>query len=168
MQLSESYKKRISELAGIIEEISDSIVFLPVSEGRIDTEIEKFDEDAALEEAYKIAKQEGVYIYSSKDVSDIAYDADINKTVGALFITNMKEVFSFDVVVRDDFKRQGIGKKLVEIALGHYEEQKEIYGDDLDMEVEVINKDMEQLLFKYGFRVVRTLHHNTLLMKKNN
>lgn len=159
MNLSELYKKRIQELAGI----ENNIQYLSV-EG--DMEDEGFDRHDVLTQAYEITKESGVHIYSTKELSDVAYNVDTNESVGALFITHLHDVFSFDVIVKEEYKSRGIGRKLVEIALEHYDEQKEAYGDGLEMEIEVINPHMETLLKSLGFKVTHKLQHGTVLMNR--
>jgi len=144
-----------------------NIQFLSVDEGSIYSDnMEDEDSDNILAQADEITKKSGLHIYSTKDLSDVAYNPEIKEVMGVLYITNMADVFSFDVIVKDEYKRKGIGRKLVDIALDHYKSQKEAYGDDFEMEVEVVNPHMEMLLKHLGFKVTHKLQHGTVLMKR--
>ena len=170
MNLTEGYKDRLQELSGIITENSNDIKYLSTDEGSIYTGDLEFDIDDATEENIlaqvdDVVKKSGVYIYNNKDLSNIAYNVQTQETVGVLVITHMQHAFSFDVIVKDEYKRKGIGKELVKIALSHYDDQKEAHGDEFEIEVEVINPDMGELLKKFGFIVKKKLPDGTVLMK---
>jgi ribosomal protein S18 acetylase RimI-like enzyme len=123
-------------------------------------DIESEDADAA----YKMAKKHDIAVLSDKEIYCIVKDGD--EVVGALWTVFMSGEYSFDVVVRDDYQGQGIGKKLVDIAIQEYNESKEAFGDDAIMRVDVVNQDkMKPLLLKMGFKVEQESQNHTIMSR---
>lgn len=124
-------------------------------------DIESEDADAA----YKMAKKHNISVLSDKEIFVIVKDGD--EVVGGLWTVFMSGEYSFDVVVREDYQGQGIGKKLVDIAIQEYNESKEAFGDDTIMRVDVVNRDkMKPLLLKKGFKVEQESHGHTIMSRK--
>jgi GNAT superfamily N-acetyltransferase len=113
--------------------------------------------------AYKMAKKHDISVLSDKEIFVIAKDG--NKVVGALWTVFMSGEYSFDVVVRDDYQGQGIGKKLVDIAIRDYEGSKDAYEDSI-IRLDVVNQDkMKPLLLKLGFKVEQESNGHTIMSR---
>lgn len=124
-------------------------------------DIESEDADAA----YTMAKKHDISVLSDKEIFVIVKDGD--EVVGGLWTVFMSGEYSFDVVVRDDYQGQGIGKQLVDIAIQEYNESKEAFGDDTIMRVDVVNQDkMKPLLLKKGFEIESESSNHTLMVRK--
>ena len=123
-------------------------------------DIDGADED----DAYQMAKKHGISVLSDKEIYVVAVSND--EVVGAIWTAWSSKEFSFDVVVRDDFQGQGLGKKLVEIGISTFDEDKEAYGDDAIMRLDVINIKMEKMLLKKGFEIESNQTGHTLMVRK--
>ncbi|MFW6172725.1 MAG: hypothetical protein ACOC5T_03175 [Elusimicrobiota bacterium] len=119
-------------------------------------------EDA--EEAYAIAKKHGISVLSDKDIDTIVKVGDM--VAGALWTTWLSDEYSFDVVVKNDFQRMGIGSKLIDIALDSYEFDKEAFGDDAIIRADVINPKMEKILLGKGFEIESKVPGHTMMIRK--
>ena len=54
---------------------------------------------------------------------------------------------------------------LIDAAIDEYEFNKEVYGDDFKMEVDVINPKLKEILEnKYNFKVIQKIGPNRFLM----
>lgn len=104
------------------------------------------------QDAYILARENGLRISSDKDLTYYALDGRI--LVGALFCSQNSEYFAFDIVVHPDFRGKSIATKLVDIAMNEYREGKEIHGDDYYAEIEVINPFLINLMTRKGFKKV--------------
>jgi len=121
-------------------------------------------ESEMVDVAFKLAKENGVSILSDKEIYVVTILED--NVIGALWTAWSNKEFSFDVVVRKEYQRQGIGKKLVDIAIITFNEGSEAYGDDAIIKADVINPNMEQLLLKKGFKVEEKHTGHTIMVRK--
>ena len=116
-------------------------------------------------DAYQMAKKHGISVLSDKDIYVVAISN--NEVVGALWTSWQSEEFSFDVVVREDFQGKGIGKRLVDIAIDTYNQDKEAYEEPV-MKAYVVNKDkMVPMLLKKGFKVEKEYPDQTVMFKES-
>lgn len=135
-----------------------------------------YDDDFALEElgldiyeveedALEIAKNGGVSILSDKVLRSVLVDTKEKKVIGALWVSEGGSDFSFDIAIDSSYQNMGLSSKLIESAISEYEYQKEAYGDNFKMNVDVINPKLAQILEKkYGFHVTGHLGPNRVLM----
>ena len=116
------------------------------------------------DEAYRIAKKHGISVLSDKEIYVIAKAND--EVVGALWTAWNSEEYSFDIVVREDFQGEGLGTKLVDIAISTYEQDKEAYGDEAILRADVINPKMEKMLLKKGFEIESRQPGHAMMVRK--
>ena len=116
------------------------------------------------DEAYRIAKKHGISVLSDKEIYVIAKAND--EVVGALWTAWNSEEYSFDIVVREDFQGEGLGTKLVDIAISTYEQDKEAYGDEAILRADVINPKMEKMLLKKGFEIESRQPDHAMMVRK--
>jgi GNAT superfamily N-acetyltransferase/pyrimidine operon attenuation protein/uracil phosphoribosyltransferase len=121
-------------------------------------------ESNQIDDAYKMAKKHGISVLSDKEIHTVAISH--NQVIGGLWTTWMSGEFSFDVAVRDDYQGQGVGNKLVDIAIDTYEQDKEAFGDEAIMRVDVINPTMEKMLLKKGFEIESKQPGHTMMIKE--
>ena len=126
------------------------------------------DEYDAADEALKIAKNGGVNILSDKRLSGILIDTELPKVIGAIWVSDDSESFSFDIAIDSSYQNMGLSDILIKEAISEYKSQKDMYDDmeqDFKMEVDVINPKLAQILKnKYGFHVVAQLSPDRVLM----
>ena len=119
----------------------------------------------AADEAEQIAKEGGVRILNSQELKELLIDVVNQKVIGAMWASNDSEKFSFDIAITSGYRNMGLSHMLIKSAIDEYEYQKDVYGDELKMEVDVINPMLAKLLkSKYGFSVVDELGPNRVLM----
>lgn len=117
-----------------------------------------------IDDAYKMAKKYDIGVLSDKEIYTVAIAN--NEVVGALWTSWLSGEFSCDIVVREDYQRRGIGRRLTDIAIQTYNEDKEAYGEDAIMRIDVINPKMEQLLLSKGFKVESRQPGHIMMIKK--
>lgn len=123
-------------------------------------DIESEDADAA----YKMAKKHDISVLSDKEIFVIVKDGD--EVVGGLWTVFMSGEYSFDVVVRDDYQGQGIGKQLVDIAISDFNNSSDAYEDSI-IRADVVNQDvMVPLLLKKGFEIESKSPGHTMMVRK--
>ena len=126
------------------------------------------DEYEVSERALEIAKNGGVTILRNKNLNSVLFDLKEKKVIGALWVSQEHDKFSFDIALDSGYQNIGLSSNLIKAAISEYEMQKEIYGDDLKMEVDVINPKLAQILqSKYGFHKVGDLGPDRVLMSLN-
>ena len=125
----------------------------------------------ASNKALEIAKKGGVNILSDKNLLTILLDTELSTVIGAGWVSNDSDTFSFDIAIDSSYQNKGLSKKLIEAIIDEYKYQKSIYDDmnqDFKMEVDVINPKLAEILkTKYGFYVVETLGPDRVLMSIN-
>ena len=152
----------------ILNENNDRYILLPYDEYNEDFEEYGIDEYAAADRALEIAKDGGVNILSDKRLSGILLDTKLSKVIGAIWISDSSDKFSFDIAIDGPYQNMSLSDILIKDAISEYQSQKDVYddmGEDFKMEVDVINPKLAQILKnKYGFYVVDKLSQNRVLM----
>lgn len=152
----------------VLKENKNRYILLPYDEYNEDFEEYGIDEYEAADKALEIAKDGGVTILRDKRLSGILVDIKIKRIIGAIWVSDNNEKFSFDIVIDSSYQNMGLSNILIRSAIDEYKSQKEIYddmGEDFKMEVDVINPKLAQILKnKYGFYVVGELSQNRVLM----
>jgi len=112
---------------------------------------------------WALAQREGVTILSDKDLLASVVDTDEGMVIAAVFNAANPEHYSFDTVVDHRYQHQGLGKQLIEIAMGGFEDMKEAYPD-MKINLEVINPDIiPHLKNTYGLEVTEEIPGRTFL-----
>lgn len=152
----------------VLKENKNRYILLPYDEYNEDFEEYGIDEYEAADKALEIAKDGGVTILRDKRLSGILIDIKAKRVIGAIWVSDDNEKFSFDIAIDSSYQNMGLSSILIENAIDEYKTQKEIYddmGEDFKMEVDVINPKLAQILKnKYGFYVVGELSQNRVLM----
>ena len=124
------------------------------------------DEYEAYDEVHMIAKDGGVKILRDKELNSILIDN--NRVIGGLWVSNDSDSFSFDIAIDSSYQNMGLSHKLITAAIDEFNHQKEVYGNDLKMEVDVINPKLASILTnKYGFYKTADIDQNRVLMSLN-
>lgn len=143
-------------------------LLLPYDEYNEDFDKYDIDEYDAVDKAFEIAKNCGVSILRNKRLSGILIDAKFSKIIGAIWISDNNNIFSFDIAIDSSYQNMGLSNILIKNAISEYQFQKDMYddmGEDFKMLVDVINPKLAKILKnKYGFYVVRELSQNRVLM----
>lgn len=117
-----------------------------------------------IDDAYKMAKKYNIGVLSDKEIHTVAITN--NEVVGALWTSWMSGEFSFDIVVREDYQGQGVGKRLIDIAINTYNEDKEAFDNPI-MKAYVVNKKvMVPMLLKKGFKVEKEYPDQIIMFKE--
>ncbi len=132
------------------------------------------DEDEAYNDAHKIAKDNGINILRNMELSQILIDYNESedkhvrvppKVIGGLWVSQNSSSFSFDIAIDKHYHNKGLFEMLIDAAIDEYEFNKEVYGDDFKMEVDVINPKLKEILEnKYNFKVIQKIGPNRFLM----
>jgi 2'-5' RNA ligase/ribosomal protein S18 acetylase RimI-like enzyme len=124
------------------------------------------EEDAGelSDQAYQLARKTVVNILSDKEPS--LYALFDGMVVGALFISTGRDHFSFDVVVDPEFQGSGIGSHLVTDAENEFQIRRDAFGDDYQMQIDVINPKMKSLLENRGYQVTKDMGGRWMMTKK--
>lgn len=131
-------------------------------------EEEDYDIYELTKDAYELAKNRGLYILRDKELFCIKYDNINNKVVGALFISDINNYFSFDIVVDIDYENQGISKSLIVIAMDEFDIHKEA-KPKLKYKLEAINPIMTKILKRdFGFKISKKIRdYGDILIRSN-
>lgn len=143
-------------------------ILLPYDEYNEDFEDYGINEYEAADRALEIAKNGGVTILRDKRLSGILIDKALKKVIGAIWVSDDRHKFSFDIAIDGSYQNMGLSNILIKNAIDEYKIQKEMYdemGEEFVMEVDVINPKLAEILKnKYGFHVVGHLSQNRVLM----
>ena len=172
MELRKFIKTTIREYLNqqqILKENNGRYILLPYAdEYNEDFEEYGIDEYDAADRALEIAKKGGVTILRDKRLSGILLDTKLSKVIGAIWVSDSGDKFSFDIAIDSSYQNMGLSDILIKNAISEYKSQKDAYDDtdeDFKMEVDVINPKLAQILKnKYGFYVVSELSRNRVLM----
>lgn len=153
----------------IFKENNDRFILLPYSdEYNEDFELYGIDEYDAYNKALEIAKNGGISILSDKRLSGILLDNKLLKVIGAIWVSDDNDTFSFDIAIDTAYQNMGLSDILIKDAIREYQSQKYMYddmGEDFKMEVDVVNPKLAQILKnKYGFYVVDEISKDRVLM----
>ena len=134
---------------------------LPIQEWEEDEAEEDEDYESAMDQAYKITN---IRPSSSNELSFVAVDLnDNNKVYGAIYSGVSGDAYSFDLEVSPEAQGMGVASSLINEVMEQYEEYKEAYGDELKMQVHVVNKVLVNHLIKKGFEIVEESNGEWLL-----
>ena len=114
------------------------------------------------EQADQVFKQNDIRYGRDKNISQVAIENGV--VIGALASGWQRDnsygedvmVFSFDLVVKPEFRRQGVGLGLIQQALKRYNIEKPDYqemGNKTMMRVWVVNPVLIPVLEKLGFKI---------------
>jgi len=114
------------------------------------------------EQANQVFKENNINYGKTKNVNQVAIEDGV--IIGALATGWEKNndygedvmVFSFDLVVKPKFRRQGIGLKLIQEGINKYNQEKLDYKDmgyNTMMRVWVVNPILIPVLEKLGFEI---------------
>lgn len=151
----------------ILENLLDGeYVMMPISSDEMEDEEYGVSQYEAYKQAINIADMGGLNILRDKELSYVTLDtSEIPKVVAALWIGNDGETFSFDLAVHPKYQNKGLSNKLIKAAISEYKYQKEAYGDDFKMEVDVVNPKLADILrTKYGFKIINNLGNGRVIM----
>jgi len=123
------------------------------------------------DDADQIFKQQKIRYDSSKRVNQVAIENGV--VIGAIASgwTNSREygedetvaVFSFDLVVKPEFQRQGVGMQLIQNAIREYQQDKHVYeemGQKTMMRLWVVNPVLIPVLERLGFQAESEPYEN--------
>jgi len=113
---------------------------------------------------WKLAKSVGVNILSNKDFR-AGYTVD-GEIIAALFDASDSDGYEFDIAVRKDWQRKGLGAKLMDVAFGNFEENRDAYGDDYTLNLDVISPVAALMLRKRGLVEVGREGGHILMTKR--
>ncbi len=123
------------------------------------------------DEAEQVFKQNDIRFDSTKNISQVAVENGV--VIGALASGWSKSqeygeetvaVFAFDLVVKPEFRRQGVGLKLIQNAIAKYNSEKNDYqemGEKTMMRIWVINPILVPVLEGLGFDVEATYQNGS-------
>ena len=97
---------------------------------------------------WALAKSVGVNILSNKDFR-AGYTVD-GEIVAALFDASDRDGYEFDIAVHPDWQRKGLGSKLMDTALDNYEENREAFGEEYTLNMDVISTVAARMLKRRG------------------
>ena len=114
------------------------------------------------EQADQVFKSEGIRYGRDKNVSQVAIENGV--VIGALASGWDRDngygedvmVFSFDLVVKPECRRQGVGLKLIQDATNKYNQEKLDYqesGSQTMMRIWVVNPILIPVLERFGFTI---------------
>jgi len=134
---------------------------LDIQDWEEDEAEEDEDYESVMDQAYKITN---IRPSSSNELSFVAVDLnDNNKVYGAIYSGVSGDAYSFDLEVSPEAQGMGVASSLINEVMEQYEEYKEAYGDELKMQVHVINKVLVNHLIKKGFEIVEESNGEWLL-----
>lgn len=121
------------------------------------------------EQADQVFKQNDIRYGRDKNISQVAIENGV--VIGALASGWDKDnsygedvmVFSFDLVVKPEFRRQGVGLKLIQQGLAKYKQEKGDYqemGNQTMMRIWVINPVLIPVLEGLGFQAESEPYEN--------
>ena len=139
-----TYLRDGMEGEGVVKSAADTISYTYADAD------EAFD-NVYAEQATAIANETKIYV--SRDKYPLFYATCKGVCVGCLYVSDNRQVFSFDIVVNPAYQNRGIGKELVRLAEQEYEERKDAFGEDYKYDVDVVNPIMKNLLEERGFTV---------------
>ena len=147
-------RKFMIKLKSLLE-VSDSDIVVKYPKG--EDEITN-DEYTALD---WIVKTSGIRILSDKELNSIYYVNGV--VVGGLYTGYHNNEFSFDIAVHSDYRRQGIGKRMIKDGI--YEFRNIFDGDpDARCVLDVVNSSLIGYLKTLGFRMRKRIGNHAIMV----
>jgi ribosomal protein S18 acetylase RimI-like enzyme len=109
----------------------------------------------------RMEKESGIRVLRGKELDTLALQN--GKVVGALYVEMTESEFSFDVIVDKPARGQGIGAKLIDMALTQYSQESSEMGTAL--KVDVVNPWVEKYLLHKGLKVLQKVDGHTIMTK---
>ena len=109
----------------------------------------------------QMVQNSGIRILRGKELDLLAIQN--GKVVGALYTEHDGDEFSFDVVVDKPARGQGIGAKLIDIALDQHRNEESEMGTQL--KVDVVNPWVEKYLLHKGLKVAERHGYHVIMTK---
>lgn len=116
-----------------------------------------------LNDLERIERESGIRILRNKELNTVALQN--GNVVGALYIENNGYEFSFDLFVDKPARGQGIGAKLIDIALSQYAQEESEMGTEL--RVDVVNPWVEKYLLHKGLKVLQKIGNHTIMTTRD-
>lgn len=109
-----------------------------------------FDAVFVNNDSWALAQREGINFLSDKEFVAGHVDTDEGIIVSALVEGYGNGEYSFDVAVDHRYQKQGLGKELIEIAMGNFEMYKDVEPDAV-LNLDVVNPNIVKFLEReYG------------------
>ena len=108
-----------------------------------------------------IVKTSGIRILSDKVLYHIYYIDD--KVVGGLYTGYQNNEFSFDIVVHCDYRRQGIGKRIINDGIAEFRTVVEGYPRARCV-LDVVNDNLLGYLKQLGFRMRKRIGSHAIMV----
>jgi GNAT superfamily N-acetyltransferase len=113
---------------------------------------------------WELAKSVGVNILSNKDFQ--AGFSVGGELVAALFDASDSDGYEFDIAVRRDWQRKGLGAKLMDLAFDTFDENQEAFGEDYTLNLDVISPIAEKMLKRRGLVEVGRERGHVLMSRR--
>lgn len=122
------------------------------------------------EQAEQVFRENKIRPDSAKNISQVAIENGV--VIGALssgwsisreYGDEQVSVFSFDLVVKPEFRRQGVGMTLIQNAISKYNAEKNDYremGNQTMMRIWVVNPILIPVLERLGFQAESEPYEN--------
>ncbi len=138
-----------------IFKIANSIQYLPVEYD--DYNLEDIDVFNGIE---NVEKHSGINILRDQEPTIVAV---LNgNIVGVLWESFSGDEYSFDVAVLPEFRRMGIAKKLIDIALSNYSDYEDMGAK---IKLDVVNPNLESYLKTLGFIVEEKIGGHSIMTR---
>jgi GNAT superfamily N-acetyltransferase len=111
---------------------------------------EEIEPDHA-DQIWNVAKDSGVNILSDHELDHVLTDPTSNTAVGGLWSAQGPTNREISVAVHPNYRRKGIGGKLVGTAEQQWKWDKEAFGDDARLQANAVGEGMDQLLAGRGW-----------------
>jgi len=112
---------------------------------------------------WEVAESAGINILRGKEFrAGFQVDGEI---VAVLFDESDRDGYSFDIAVSPNHRRQGFAKRLLDIALDLYEDNREAYGEEYTLNLDVVSPIMEKVLKGKGFVEVGRQGGHTMMTR---
>lgn len=141
--------------------------YIPVdSELNFDEEYD-FVTDLVYRDVDQLQRKSGINITSDKELNYVVLNENQDSIIAASWISHCPSdnSFSFDVIVSEEYQRNGIGKQLTENCMSIFDEYKDMY-DDLNLDIRVVNKHMKSILDKYELDTTELNPDDWIMSKK--
>jgi ribosomal protein S18 acetylase RimI-like enzyme len=136
-----------------------------------DPDVGDLDPYVALDQADEVFRLAEIRINRAKNITILAVLGEqVIGAVATAWQENRDEdawEFSWDIAVHPEYRKSGIGARLIREALAAYESEKADYGDRTVMRLWVVNPRLANVLEQhYGFEIESELGHGQKIMTK--